>query len=154
MFLILAFAIGVVAGLRSMTPLAVVAWFAHLRWPDLRQTHFSFMAAAPTAWVFTVLACAELVADKLPFTPSRLTAGPLGARIVSGGVCASVLCFAANQSVFLGAIVGVIGGLAGAFAGYTARTRLAPRAAVPPLAAALIEDVVAIALAIAVAASL
>jgi uncharacterized membrane protein len=112
------------------------------------------MAATPTAWVFTVLACAELVADKLPFTPSRLTPGPLGARIVSGGLCAAVLCFAANQSVFIGAMLGAIGGVAGAYEGYWARTRLAPRAGVPPLPAALIEDAVAIALAIAVAATL
>jgi uncharacterized membrane protein len=151
MLAVLAFAIGFVAGLRSMTPLAVVAWFAHLRWPELRQSHLAFMAAPATAWVFTVLAGAELVADKLPFIPSRLSAGPLVGRIVSGGLCAAVLCLAAGQAPYVGAIAGAIGGVAGAFAGFAGRTRIAPGAGIPPLVAALIEDVVAVAGAIAIA---
>jgi uncharacterized membrane protein len=154
MLLLLAFAIGVVAGLRSMTPLAVVAWFAQLRWPDVRQSHLSLMTAPVTAWVFTVLACAELVADKLPFTPSRLSAGPLGARILSGALSAAVLGAAARQPVLVVTIVGGVGAIAGAFAGYAARTRIAPRAGVPPLPAAMIEDLIAIAGAVGIAALL
>jgi uncharacterized membrane protein len=154
MLLLLAFAIGVVAGLRSMTPLAVVAWFAQLRWPDVRQSHLSLMTAPVTVWVFTVLACAELVADKLPFTPSRLSAGPLGARILSGALSAAVLGAAARQPVLVVTIVGGVGAIAGAFAGYAARTRIAPRAGVPPLPAAMIEDLIAIAGAVGIAALL
>jgi uncharacterized membrane protein len=151
---ILAFAIGVVAGLRSMTPLAVVAWFAQARWPEVRQSHLSLMAAPVTAWIFTLLACAELVADKLPFTPSRLSAGPLGGRILSGALCAAILCIAAHQPAVVGAILGGIGAVGGAFAGYAARTRLAPRAGFPPLPAAFLEDAIAIVGAIAIAAAL
>lgn len=88
MTLILGFVLGMSAGLRSMTPIAVVAWAAQLGWPDVRQTSLGFMAAPITAWAFTLFACVELVFDKLPFTPSRLGAGPLGARIVSGALCA------------------------------------------------------------------
>ncbi len=151
MLLLLAFAIGIVAGLRSMMPLAVVAWFAQLRWPDVRQSHLSLMAVAATAWVFTVFAGAELVADKLPFVPSRLSAGPLGARILSGALSAAVLAVAAHQPWLVAAVVGAVGAVAGAFAGYTARTRIAPRSGLPPMAAAVLEDVIAIAGAIAIA---
>jgi uncharacterized membrane protein len=154
MLLALAFAIGVVAGLRSMTPPAVVAWFAQSQWPDVRQSYLSFMGAAVTAWAFTALALAELVADKLPFVPSRLSAGPLGGRILSGALSAAVLCAGASESVVLGATVGAIGAVSGAFAGYAARTRLAGRLRVPPLLAALTEDVIAVAGAIAIAAAL
>ncbi len=89
MSLLLGFALGISAGLRSMTPAAVTAWAAQLGWPDLRQTSLAFMASPITAWIFTLFAGVELVFDKLPSTPSRLGAGPLGARIVMGALCSA-----------------------------------------------------------------
>ena len=116
--------LGVSAGLRSMTPVAIVAWAAQLGWPDLRQTSLGLMAAPDTAWVFTLFACGELVVDKLPSTPSRLAAGPLGVRILMGALCSATACAATHQSIAVGAVVGAIGGVAGAFAGYHARRHL------------------------------
>jgi hypothetical protein len=42
--LFLAFGIGVVAGLRSMTAPAIVAWAAHLGWISLSGSHLAFMS--------------------------------------------------------------------------------------------------------------
>ena len=39
-----AFGIGIVAGLRSMTALAVIAWAAYLGWINLAKSHVSFMS--------------------------------------------------------------------------------------------------------------
>ena len=99
MTLLVGFVLGMSAGLRSMTPIAIVAWAAQLGWPELRATSLAFMAAPVTAWVFTLFACIELVFDKLPFTPSRLGAGPLGVRILSGALCSATVCAAAHQPV-------------------------------------------------------
>ena len=41
--LLLALLIGVVAGLRSLTAPAAVAWAAHLQWLDLRHTSVALM---------------------------------------------------------------------------------------------------------------
>ena len=144
MTLLLGFVLGMSAGLRSMTPIAVVAWAAQLGWPDLRQTGLAFMASPITAWTFTLFACVELVFDKLPFTPSRLGAGPLGARIVSGALCAATVSAAMHQSVAMGALVGAIGAVAGAFAGYHVRRDLTLNRKAPDLPVALAEDAIAI----------
>ena len=144
MTLLLGFVLGMSAGMRSMTPIAVVAWAAQLGWPDLRETSLAFMAAPITAWAFTLFACIELVFDKLPFTPSRLGAGPLGARILSGALAAATVAAAAHQPVAIGAIAGALGAVAGALAGYHGRRHLTMNRKAPDLLVALVEDAVAI----------
>ena len=44
---VLALGIGIVAGLRSLTAPAVVAWAAHLGWLNLHGTSLAFMIVPP-----------------------------------------------------------------------------------------------------------
>ena len=148
--MLLIFVLGVMAGLRSMTPPAVVAWTAH-RWPALAQSSFSFMGWPVTAYILAAFAALELVTDKLPFTPSRLTPVPLGARIFAGGLVGATLAAASQQSLAVGALVGAAGGLAGSYAGYHARRALVTKVGLPDLAVALIEDAITIATSILIA---
>ena len=104
------------------------------------------MAAPATAYVFTVLAVLELIGDKLPVIPSRLKPGPLGGRILSGGLTGAVLCAAAQQSLAAGAVVGALAGLAGTFAGYKVRQHLTVDRRLPDLLVAIAEDLCAIGL--------
>jgi uncharacterized membrane protein len=142
--LICAFLIGVVAGLRSLTAPAVLAWAAHLHWLDLHDSRLSFMGSSAAVAAFTLLALAEFVVDKLPSTPSRTTVVGLFPRIALGALAGAAVGAAAQQSVVLGAIAGGLGGIVGAFGGYQARTRLVRALKVPDLAIALLEDAVAI----------
>jgi uncharacterized membrane protein len=142
--LALSFAIGVIAGLRSMTAPAVVAWAAHWRWLDLQQTWAAFMASPVTLYILTALALLELVGDKLPKTPSRKTPGPFAGRIILGALSGAVLGAAAGQSSVLTGLLGGLGALAGTLGGYEARTRLVKAWNVPDLVVALLEDAVAI----------
>jgi uncharacterized membrane protein len=48
--LFLAFCIGIVAGLRSLTAPAVVAWAAHLGWIDLSASPLAFIGSAWAAF--------------------------------------------------------------------------------------------------------
>ena len=148
--LLLIFVLGVMAGLRSMTPPAVVAWTAH-RWSALAQSSLSFMGWPVTAYILAAFAAVELVTDKLPFTPSRLTPVPLGARIFAGGLVGATLAAASQQSLAVGALVGAAGGLAGSYAGYHARRALVTKVGLPDLAVALIEDAITIATSILIA---
>jgi uncharacterized membrane protein len=143
--LFLAFLIGVVAGLRSLTAPAVVAWGAHQNWLNLHNTRLSFMGSTAAVVIFTLLALAELVTDKLPSTPSRLKPPGLIARIVLGGLSGASVALAGAQSIALGAVLGVAGGIAGAFAGHEVRARLVNSLKVPDLLIALLEDATAIA---------
>ena len=50
---VLAFLIGLVAGLRAMTAPAAVSWAARLGWLNLQGTPLAFLGAAVTPWIFT-----------------------------------------------------------------------------------------------------
>jgi uncharacterized membrane protein len=142
--LLLSLLIGLIAGLRSLTAPTVVAWGAHHGWLPLHDSPLRFLSSTAALAIFVVLASAELVADKLPSTPSRTAPLGLGARFVLGGLSGAAVSAAGANSLLLGAILGAVGGVAGAFAGYQLRTRLVRTLAVPDFAIALLEDAVAI----------
>lgn len=144
--LLLALGIGVVAGLRSLTAPAVVAWAAHIGWINLHGSSLAFMGSAWAVGIFTLLALVELVADQLPSTPSRTAPVGLSARIVTGALSGSSLAIAGGTTIWLGALAGALGGIAGAFGGYQARVGLVRTLHVPDFAIAIPEDLVAIGL--------
>jgi uncharacterized membrane protein len=141
--LIIAFCIGFFAGLRSLTAPAATAWAVHLGWlkPD---GPLALIGSLPAVVILTVLAIGELVADKLPWTPSRTAPLGLIARIAMGGLTGACIVAAGGQRMFLGVLLGAIGGVAGCFAGYYTRRRLVKALRTRDIYIALIEDVVAI----------
>jgi uncharacterized membrane protein len=143
---VLALGIGIVAGLRSLTAPAVVAWGAHLNWLNLHGSPLAFMGSTVAVAIFSLAAIGELVADKLPMTPKRTAPAPLMARIVTGGLCGACL-FAAKLSV-AGALLGSTGGVIGAFLGYDIRRRLVNNLHIKDFVVAVCEDVVAVGLAL------
>ena len=110
--LILAFLVGVVAGLRALTPLAVISWAAHLGGVPLQGTRLAFLGFVVTPYIFAVLVIAELIGDKLPQTPSRKAAMPFVVRIVSGAMCGAALGTPSRTSIG-GLVAGVLGAVAG-----------------------------------------
>src|SRR5258707_1292175 len=84
--LLLAFGIGLIAGLRSLTAPAMVAWAAHRGWLNLQGSSLSFMGSTPAVAAFTILAVIELVADQLPLTPGRTKPPGLISRVLLCGL--------------------------------------------------------------------
>jgi len=138
---VLAFLIGVVGGLRSLTAPAAVSWAARLGWLHLENTGLAFLGAAVTPYIFSALAIGELIADKLPKTPSRKAPVGFGARIVVGALCGAALG-ASSQTLAGGLLAGVLGAIAGTLGGYEARMRAA-KAVGKDLPIALLEDAIA-----------
>jgi uncharacterized membrane protein len=141
---VLAFAVGVIAGLRALTAPMVVSWAARLKWFDLGSTWAAFLAYSATPYIFTLLAIGELVNDKLPKTPSRKAPPSFAIRVLSGAFSGAALAAGAKESAALGAICGALGAVAGTLGGYEVRTRLVKVLNVPDLVIALIEDAVAV----------
>jgi uncharacterized membrane protein len=142
--LLLAFLIGVVCGLRSMTAPALVCWGAHLGWLHLQGSHLAFLAGTIALIVFSALAVGELIADQLPKIPARTTAGPLTARVVLGALCGGAFAIAGGAPFTMSCLLGGLGGLIGAFAGYWARRVATLEGRLPDLPVALFEDLIAI----------
>jgi uncharacterized membrane protein len=144
MTLLFAFALGIVAGLRSMTAPAVVAWATRFGWLQLEGTPLAFLSSSVARYILLVLMLGELVADKLPFTPSRKQPGPFIARILAGGLAGAALAVGAGQSLAAGAVAGGLGGVVGTLGGYQARIGLVRALRVPDYVVALTEDIVAV----------
>ena len=137
------FLIGVTAGLRSLTAPAVVSWAARIGWIDVSNTWLAFLGYAATPYVLSVLALAELVADKLPKTPSRKAPPGFAARLVTGALCGAALGAAAGSWAG-GLIAGAIGSVAGTLGGYEFRVRLVNAIGGKDLPIALLEDLIAV----------
>ena len=142
MVLLLAFLIGVVAGLRAMTAPAAVSWAAQLGWLGLGGTWLAFLGYAWTPWILSLFAVVELVTDQLPSTPSRTVPMQFGARLISGALTGAAIG-ATSGAMGGGLVAGVAGAMTGTLGGRAFRARLAATFG-NDRPAAFIEDAVAI----------
>jgi len=89
----------------------------------------------------------EYAGDLHPKAPPRTATGALTARILSGASCGWIVADSSGDAPALGAVLGAAGALTGAYGGLSVRTRAA--ATLGPIPAGLLEDVVAVAIAVA-----
>lgn len=136
--------LGIVAGLRALTPVAAVSWAAHLHWINLDGTHLSFMGSIIAVVILTVLAILEIVNDKLPKTPARTAPPSFIIRIVLGAFAASCLALGFGVSLVIAAVLGAVGAVIGTLLGYQARTKTVAALHTRDLPIALLEDAVAV----------
>ena len=139
---LLALLIGVIAGLRTMTAPAAVAWATYLGRLDLSGSWLAFFGNVWARWILTALALVELVIDQLPSTASRTVPVQFGARITTGALSGAAIG-AAGGSWVSGLVAGIVGAVIGTLGGSAARARLAA-AFGSDRPAAFIEDAVAI----------
>lgn len=144
------FLMGVAAGLRSQTPLAVLAhrhgdapegtpWRS---WPVFRS------ANGRTA--LALAAAGEMIADKSPFAPARIKPGPLFGRAAFGALAGAAIEGehpTTDDPLRQGAMIGAVGAVAGSVGGYLLRTVIVKVTPLPDGLVALGEDALAIALA-------
>ncbi|HEV2107695.1 MAG TPA: DUF4126 family protein [Thermomicrobiales bacterium] len=142
-----ALALGIVAGMRSQMPLALLAVAAD------RHSRFAGPGRAwdlldsPKAPILTgLLALGEVVGDKLPATPSRLEPVPLAGRLLFGSVAGAVVVGQSRDGRWRGAALGAAGAVIGAYGGYHARAALREATGVPDPVWGAVEDVIALGL--------
>jgi uncharacterized membrane protein len=145
-FLISAFVIGVACGLRALLGLAAVSWAASSQQLGLQGTWLAFLGFRVTPFITSLLAIGELVTDKLPKTPSRLVPPQFAARVSMGALTGAAIGVS-HGHILMGVLSGTIGSILGTLAGSKARAAAA-RLFGRDMPAALLEDVVAIALVI------
>ena len=139
---LLALLIGVIAGLRTMTAPAAVAWAAHLGRLDLSGTWLALLGNVWARWILTAFALVELVVDQLPSTASRTVPVQFGARLLTGALSGAAVGTAGGSWVG-GLLAGIVGAVIGTLGGHAVRARLAA-AFGSDRPAAFIEDAVAI----------
>jgi uncharacterized membrane protein len=129
--LLAAFLLGIVAGLRTFTAPAVFWLLRH---------------GGIWAIVLAVAAVGEFAADLYPKAPPRTSTGALVARLIAGAFVGWMLVSAAGGSAIAGAVAGIAGAAIGAYGGLPVRLRAI--GAIGPVGAGLLEDAVAIAVAV------
>lgn len=144
-----ALTLGFAAGLRSQMANAALA-LAHDNAPRSARWAGWIPFRWPLARKAMLLAAAgEIVGDKLPQTPSRIAAKQLPGRIVFGAFAGAAAGSGRKgvAPIMTGAALGGIGALAGSFGGYHARKWIVEASGVPDLPIAIVEDVIAAAIA-------
>lgn len=112
-----ALALGIVSGMRSLMAPALIARKAATDPEGLPEV----LTRPQTRTALEVMAAGELVADKLPFAPSRLAFPSLAFRAVSGALMGGAFASSRRASPGKGALAGALGAVAGAYAAYHLR---------------------------------
>ena len=138
--------LGAMTGLRTMTPMAILCWFAYAGHVEVHRSWPFWTTKLITAVVFSVLAAGELIGDKLPNTPNRTSAFALAARVVFGGLVGAICAVSLHGSEVEGVLLGALCALAGAFVGFHIRQHLVRDRGYKDVAVAVTEDAIAIGL--------
>jgi uncharacterized membrane protein len=112
-----ALALGIVSGMRSMMAPALTARKA----AENPQGMPDALTRPRTRAALEVMAAGELVADKLPFTPSRTVLPSLLFRALSGAVVGAAFASSRRGSAAVGALAGALGAVAATYGAYHAR---------------------------------
>ena len=126
-------AFGALAGLRSLGPPALLA-------RERQHRERLFRSEPQVAWLargLAVLALAEAVADKLPWTPSRLQPLSLVARGGSGALAGAAVF---PRSRAAGVLLGALSALAAAFLAHRGRRFASQTLRLPDALAGSLED--------------
>jgi uncharacterized membrane protein len=140
-----AICLGIIAGMRSMSaPAFTSAYLARQRSPALANSALSLMGSPRVANALKVAAVGEMIADKLPIIPDRISPGPLVARALSGALCGAALCRAEGKSLEGGAIAGGLSAIVSTYALYHLRRKIGEARVVPDAALGFAEDAIVI----------
>jgi uncharacterized membrane protein len=140
--------LGFITGMRSMTPLAVISWFAWLGLLPVTDDWCWWCAKLPVAVGFTLLAAAEYAADKLGYSPPPTRPSVLIIRVFLGGLAGAIVAAGLDASGIEGTILGILGALVGSFCAYQLRHQLTSRLGCKTWYVTVSEDIFAVACAI------
>jgi len=135
--------LGFATGLRSMTPIAALCWFVYAGQMSADWAHW--VGRLSVAIVLTVCAAGELLADKMPGIPNRISPAPLIWRIVLAGFIGAYAASSEQGPGLEGVLLAGVGVLIGAFGGFMFRRELVQRFDCKDWQIALSEDILAIA---------
>jgi uncharacterized membrane protein len=139
-----ALSLGAVAGVRSMSAPALLSRAASRGSIEgIEETPFAFLASPRAARILTVLAVGEALADKLPFSPDRISPPGLVGRMASGGLVGAALFAAAERRAAIGAGLGLLASVAASSPSYYLRVKTQERLGLPNWAVGLVEDALA-----------
>lgn len=131
-----------VAGMRSMSAPSLLSKYLNKHSSKrLGRTSLDFMQSEKAARIFSVLAFAEKIADKMPGTPNRIKPAVLAGRAISGALVGATLSKTKKKSFDIaGASLGLASAVAATYASFYLRKKLAKSTFIPDVVWGLAED--------------
>ena len=134
-----AVALGATAGLRSMSPPALLG--QAIRDGDMANLQGTpFGTVGRLSPLLRLFAVGEIAADKLPFAPSRNLPPALIARVLSGALVAAALYTSRGRPATSGASLGGVAAALSSLAGERLRVSGTEKLGLPNAALGLVED--------------
>ena len=150
-------ALGWVAGMRSMTPPALLArTLADRRGVARllgRRQPARALGSEAAQTLLPLAALGEIVADKLPMTPARTSPAALAGRLATGALAGAALAAGRREDPAASAVAGAVAAVASSFAMMALRKRAGEALDVPDPVVALAEDALAVGAGLAVVAA-
>ncbi len=134
-------AFAAISGVRSMAAPALLARAASRGdVSGLRASPFALLGDGRAATILQTLMVGEMIGDKTPFVPSRVSAGPLFGRALSGALVGSALFTSRGRQGTSGALLGAASALAGVYAADRLRSATTQVLGLPDPLFGLFED--------------
>ena len=140
--------LGVSVGLRSLTPIAEVAWFAQKGKLPVKGTWAAWIAHPASVGILSAAAVGEYIGDKLPSTPPRTAPLGLVGRLSLGGLVGAIVATALRRPLAGGIALGTLGAAAGTYGGFYLRKGLTKGAGLNDTPVAIAGDIASVALAV------
>ncbi|QIN83554.1 DUF4126 family protein [Rubrobacter tropicus] len=134
-------ALAAISGLRSMAGPALLSRAATRgEVPGIGNTPFAGLGSDGVSAALQALMLGEMAGDKTPFVPSRVSAGPLFGRALSGALVGSALFVSGGRRGVPGALLGAASALGGVYAADRLRSATTQGLGLPDPVFGLIED--------------
>lgn len=136
---------GIIAGMRSMSAPALISNYLTRRFTyRLSRSPLRFIKSPLVSKGLTVLAASEMLGDKLPAMPDRISPGVVAGRAVSGALVGAVIHKTNGDKLLKGAIIGGLAAIAATYATYYLRKKVGKETHIADPVLGLIEDALAI----------
>lgn len=136
--------LGTVTGLRTFTPVAVLCWFIWAGKLEVQYGWDQWTTKLPVAILFTVLAVAEIIADKQPWMMNRTVLPSVTFKVLLGGYVGAIVADGLNGPTLEGVILAVLGVLVGTYGGFLVRRELVHQFRCKDWNVAVAEDALAL----------
>ena len=134
-------ALAAISGVRSMAAPALLARaVGRGDVSGLRGTPFAALDDDRVSGALQVLMVGEMIGDKTPFIPSRVSTGPLFGRALSGALVGSALFVSRRRRGLSGALLGAASALGGVYAFDRLRSATTQGLGLPDPIFGLLED--------------
>ena len=118
-------ALGILAGMRSMSALAVASRILikhHNK--SIQHSPLKFMQSGVTSNILSVMAIGEFIGDKMPAAPNRIAPSALIGRCISGVLSGAAIYKSQRGKWYIGALLGGTTAVAATFGSFYLRKSL------------------------------